>query len=135
MADSKFKTSAEIEEEFRKITAVKLGVALDDVVLPASFIDDLKADSLDSVELVMDLEDTFGCEIPDDAAETLLTVGDAVQYTVNQYAHNENHEGDYTSSVLAFKIGEHGKIEVGLKGTDGSWVFVDAAKQLPCGIY
>jgi acyl carrier protein len=46
----------------------------------ASFIDDLGADSLDTVELVMAFEEEFGCEIPDDAAETILTVGDAIKY-------------------------------------------------------
>jgi acyl carrier protein len=46
----------------------------------ASFMDDLGADSLDTVELVMAFEEEFGCEIPDDAAETILTVGDAVKF-------------------------------------------------------
>jgi acyl carrier protein len=46
----------------------------------SSFIDDLGADSLDTVELVMAFEEEFGCEIPDDAAETILTVGDAIQF-------------------------------------------------------
>ena len=46
----------------------------------ASFIDDLGADSLDTVELVMAFEEEFGCEIPDDAAETILTVGDATKF-------------------------------------------------------
>ena len=50
------------------------------VVEGASFIDDLGADSLDTVELVMAFEEEFGCEIPDDAAETILTVGDAVKF-------------------------------------------------------
>ena len=49
-------------------------------LLPRRFIDDLGADSLDTVELVMAFEEEFGCEIPDDAAETILTVGDAVRF-------------------------------------------------------
>jgi acyl carrier protein len=52
----------------------------DKVTDAASFIDDLGADSLDTVELVMAFEEEFGCEIPDDAAETILTVGDAVKF-------------------------------------------------------
>jgi len=52
----------------------------DKVVDAASFIDDLGADSLDTVELVMAFEEEFGCEIPDDAAETILTVGDATKF-------------------------------------------------------
>ena len=50
------------------------------VIDSASFIDDLGADSLDTVELVMAFEEEFGCEIPDDAAETILTVGDATKF-------------------------------------------------------
>ena len=57
-----------------------LGVEADKVTESASFIDDLGADSLDTVELVMAFEEEFGCEIPDDAAETILTVGDAVKF-------------------------------------------------------
>ena len=57
-----------------------LGVEPEKVVDNASFIDDLGADSLDTVELVMAFEEEFGCEIPDDAAETILTVGDATKF-------------------------------------------------------
>ena len=64
----------------QKELAAKLGVEADKVTENASFIDDLGADSLDTVELVMAFEEEFGCEIPDDAAETILTVGDAVKF-------------------------------------------------------
>ena len=57
-----------------------LGVEPEKVTENASFIDDLGADSLDTVELVMAFEEEFGCEIPDDAAETILTVGDAIKF-------------------------------------------------------
>jgi acyl carrier protein len=57
-----------------------LGVDADKVTEKASFIDDLGADSLDTVELVMAFEEEFGVEIPDDAAETIQTVGDAVRF-------------------------------------------------------
>ena len=57
-----------------------MGVDGDKVVEGASFIDDLGADSLDTVELVMAFEEEFGCEIPDDAAEKILTVKDAVDF-------------------------------------------------------
>ncbi|MEM7301565.1 MAG: acyl carrier protein [Pseudomonadota bacterium] len=63
-----------------KIVVEHLGVEEEKVVLGASFIDDLGADSLDTVELVMAFEEEFGTEIPDDAAETILTVGDAVKF-------------------------------------------------------
>ncbi len=71
-----------VEERVRKIVVEHLGVEQDKVVKDASFIDDLGADSLDTVELVMAFEEEFGVEIPDDAAETILTVGDAVRFLV-----------------------------------------------------
>ena len=63
-----------------KIVVEHLGVEADKVTQDASFIDDLGADSLDIVELVMAFEEEFGVEIPDDAADSILTVGDAVKF-------------------------------------------------------
>jgi acyl carrier protein len=71
---------SDISERVKKIVAEHLGVDEAKVVDSASFIDDLGADSLDTVELVMAFEENFGCEIPDDAAEKILTVKDAVDY-------------------------------------------------------
>ena len=67
-------------ERVKKIVVENLGVDAGDVTEAASFIDDLGADSLDTVELVMAFEEEFGIEIPDDAAETILTVADAVKF-------------------------------------------------------
>ena len=67
-------------DRVKKIVIEHLGVEADKVNEGASFIDDLGADSLDTVELVMAFEEEFGVEIPDDAAETILTVGDAVKF-------------------------------------------------------
>jgi acyl carrier protein len=67
-------------ERVKKIVVEHLGVDADKVKNEASFIDDLGADSLDTVELVMAFEEEFGIEIPDDAAETIQTVGDAVKF-------------------------------------------------------
>ena len=67
-------------ERVKKIGVEHLGVDADKVGEGANFIEDLGADSLDTVELVMAFEEEFGCEIPDDAAETILTVGDAVKF-------------------------------------------------------
>ena len=67
-------------DRVKKIVVEHLNVDGDKVVEAASFIEDLGADSLDTVELVMAFEEEFGCEIPDDAAETILTVGDAVKF-------------------------------------------------------
>ena len=71
---------SETADRVKKIVVEHLGVEADKVTPEASFIDDLGADSLDIVELVMAFEEEFGCEIPDDAAETILTVGDAVKF-------------------------------------------------------
>lgn len=67
-------------EEVKKIVVEKLQVDEKQVTVEASFIEDLGADSLDTVELVMDLEEHFGIEIPDEEAEKLKTVKDAVDY-------------------------------------------------------
>jgi acyl carrier protein len=69
-----------IEAEVRKIIEEKLGVNAEQITNDASFIDDLGADSLDQVELVMDFEDKFEIDIPDEDAEKMRTVGEAVSY-------------------------------------------------------
>ena len=71
---------SDVLERVKKIVVENLDVEGDKVVESASFIDDLGADSLDLVELVMAFEEEFGVEIPDDAAETIQTVGDAVKF-------------------------------------------------------
>jgi acyl carrier protein len=71
---------SDVAERVKKIVIEHLGVDAGKVSEAASFIDDLGADSLDTVELVMAFEEEFGVEIPDDAAETILTVGDAVKF-------------------------------------------------------
>ena len=71
---------SDVAERVKKIVVEHLGVEGDKVIDTANFIEDLGADSLDTVELVMAFEEEFGVEIPDDAAETILTVGDAVKY-------------------------------------------------------
>ena len=69
-----------IEEKIRDIIVEQLGVNADQVIPDAKFIEDLGADSLDTVELVMALEEEFGQEIPDDEAEKLQSVGDVIKY-------------------------------------------------------
>lgn len=75
---------ASIEERVCDLVVEQLGVSQDQVTKQASFVDDLGADSLDTVELVMAFEEEFGCEIPDDAAEKILTVKDAVDFLSSQ---------------------------------------------------
>jgi acyl carrier protein len=75
---------SDIAERVKKIVIGHLGVEADKVVEKASFIDDLGADSLDTVELVMAFEEEFNCEIPDDAAETIQSVGDAISFLEKQ---------------------------------------------------
>ena len=71
---------SDIAERVRKIVVEHLGVDEAKAVPEASFIDDLGADSLDTVELVMAFEEEFNCEIPDEAAEKILTIQDAINY-------------------------------------------------------
>jgi len=71
---------SDVADRVKKIVIEHLGVDAEKVTDNASFIEDLGADSLDTVELVMAFEEEFGVEIPDDAAETILTVGDAVSF-------------------------------------------------------
>lgn len=73
----------EIFAKVKEVIVEQLSVDEDDVTAEASFIDDLGADSLDIVELVMALEDTFEISIPDEEAESIKTVGDAVEYIAN----------------------------------------------------
>ena len=77
---------SDIAARVKKIVVDHLGVDESKVSESASFIDDLGADSLDTVELVMAFEEEFGCEIPDDAAEKILTVKDAIQFIEQQTA-------------------------------------------------
>ena len=69
-----------IEDRVKKIVAEQLGVKEDEVTAGASFVDDLGADSLDTVELVMALEEEFETEIPDEEAEKIVKVQDAIDY-------------------------------------------------------
>jgi len=74
------KNMSDIADRVKKIVVEHLGVEEDKITENASFIDDLGADSLDTVELVMAFEEEFGIEIPDDAAENIQTFGDAVKF-------------------------------------------------------
>ena len=69
-----------VEEKVKEIIAKQLGVNASDVVPDASFVEDLGADSLDTVELVMAFEESFGIEIPDEDAEKIAKVKDAIEY-------------------------------------------------------
>ena len=71
---------SEIESKVKAIIVDKLGVDEEEVVATASFTNDLGADSLDTVELIMEFEKEFGINIPDDQAEKITTVGDAISY-------------------------------------------------------
>jgi len=71
---------ASIEDKVKSIIVEQLGISEDEVKPEASFIDDLGADSLDIVELVMAMEEEFEIEIPDEEAENIKTVGDAIKY-------------------------------------------------------
>jgi acyl carrier protein len=81
-----------IEEQVKNLIVEQLGESLDEVVPTASFVDDLGADSLDLVELVMMLEEEFGGEIPDEDAEKIQTVQDAIDYIKNNREPNYQEE-------------------------------------------
>ena len=74
----------EIEVRVKKIVVEQLGVKDEEITTDASFVDDLGADSLDTVELVMALEEEFETEIPDEDAEKIITIKDAVKYIVER---------------------------------------------------
>lgn len=69
-----------VDEKVKAIIAEQLGVKPEEVTMEASFVDDLGADSLDTVELVMAFEEEFSIEIPDEDAEKITTVGEAIKY-------------------------------------------------------
>ena len=75
-----------VQERVKKIVIEQLGVKAEEVTNDASFVDDLGADSLDTVELVMALEEEFECEIADEAAEKITTVQEAIDYIENELA-------------------------------------------------
>jgi acyl carrier protein len=75
-----------VEDRIKEIIVDQLGVSGDEIVPEASFIDDLGADSLDIVELVMAMEEAFDVEIPDDDAEKIQTIGDAISYLKEKLA-------------------------------------------------
>ncbi len=75
-----------LEQRVTDLIVQQLGVSKDELVMNASFVDDLGADSLDIVELVMSMEEEFDIEIPDDDAEKLQTIGDAVAYLEERLA-------------------------------------------------
>lgn len=78
--DEDYTTMSDVAERVRKIVIEHLGVDAEKVVDNANFIEDLGADSLDTVELVMAFEEEFSVEIPDDSAEAIVTVGDAIRF-------------------------------------------------------
>lgn len=79
-------TKTDIEEKVKDIIVEKLGVERSEVTPEASFANDLGADSLDTVELIMEFEKVFNLSIPDEAAEKIVTVGDSTQYLVENAA-------------------------------------------------
>ena len=93
---------SDVADRVKKIVVEHLGVDEEKVVETASFIDDLGADSLDTVELVMAFEEEFSCEIPDDAAEKIVTVKDAIDFigTNSQTDFQYDHSKENESSML-----------------------------------
>jgi len=84
---------SEIADRVREIIAEQLLVDLEEVTDEASFVNDLGADSLDTVELIMEFEDEFGIEIPDESAEDISTVGEAIAYVEGRVHEKEGAGG------------------------------------------
>ncbi|HHE48415.1 MAG TPA: acyl carrier protein [Candidatus Acetothermia bacterium] len=84
---------SEIADRVREIIAEQLMADLEEVTDEASFVDDLGADSLDTVELIMEFEDEFGIEIPDEDAEKIQTVGEAIAYIERLVQEKEAEKG------------------------------------------
>ena len=78
-------TETEIEEKIYQIVSEQMGIDKSELTRDTSFVDDLNADSLDTVELVMEFEDEFEMSIPDEAAEKIRTIGQTVDYIVEHY--------------------------------------------------
>ena len=110
---------SDIEDRVRKKVVEHLGVEEDKVTENASFIDDLGADSLDTVELVMAFEEEFGIEIPDDAAESIQTFGDAVKFIKeNSWSHADRgcEDGAPCGAPSSFAGGGAGPYLRGVEG-------------------
>lgn len=86
---------SEIADRVREIIAEQLLVDIEEVTDEASFVNDLGADSLDTVELIMEFEDEFGIEIPDESAEQISTVGEAISY-IEARVHEKEGAGGVT---------------------------------------
>ena len=82
--EERWSTMSDVADRVKKIVLEHLGVEESKVVESASFLDDLGADSLDTVELVMAFEEEFGCEIPDEEAEKIQTIKDAITFIDSQ---------------------------------------------------
>lgn len=78
-------TTDSVEEKIKNIISKQMGVSIEKITNESSFVNDLGADSLDTVELVMEFEDAFELDIPDEDAEKIQTVGDAVKY-INEHS-------------------------------------------------
>ena len=95
---------SEVESQVKQIVVDHLGIEDSKVTPESKFIDDLGADSLDTVELVMAFEEKFGIEIPDDAAETIQTVQNAIDYIQRKLDYLINNENDLFNFNLDKKI-------------------------------
>ena len=101
-----------IEQQVKAIVAEQLGVKEEEVTNDASFVDDLGADSLDTVELVMEFEDEFEINIPDEDAEKIMTVGDAVKYISGKLPHAPADAGGSPCHDSDFSVHIHKRVLV-----------------------
>ena len=121
-----------VEDKVKEIIVEQLGVDPSEVTLEASFINDLGADSLDTVELIMEFEDEFGLEISDEEAEKVSTVGEAMRFV--SHLIREEIPDSVVGGVFAVRLRSDGSFEVRLRCEDGSWCYADGARELESGL-
>ena len=132
MANKKH-TWREVENKLKQIVADQLKAEPSEVTLEATFINDLGADSLDTVELVMQVEEEFGIEIPDKTAKKISNIADGIRTYVQDFPRETLSLVD--TKVLSFRLRPDGTIEVALQLEDGSWTYADGKTLLPSKLY
>lgn len=127
------KTWHDIESKTKQIISDQLGINHLYVSLESHFVDDLGADSLDQVELVVAIEREFDIEILDDEFVELANPRQYLE-TLTRILPSKPHS-DIASMQIAFRLGEDGKIQVLIRQTDGTWMYADGTQHLPSGIF
>ena len=131
------KTMKEIEDKIVQIVKEHLDVPPGKITVNSDYVEDLGADSLDGVELIMAFEEEFDVEIPDEVAESLAsngTIGETLKFLASKFDIDDS-DIDFDNTVVKFFVNDDGKLSASLQKTDGTWVFADGVNKLPSGLY